>query len=202
MARKTSFTNEHTVEYVLTHKLKQTFTDSNYAIIYPHMGREFSNISKYIHTKDHFKMIGFFARRPKLNESLDTIDIKINQEIIDRSKLGYDKYNIPFFVGFPVANNFWNLNENIVWLETNELKGETVISFDSNTKKLIYPQEIRMTCNLDNFHSTIIHTNNRFDLSAAETAIRDINIGHTAYNALFVYGRTYKPFYLLIKTDN
>lgn len=193
---KTGFVNERTIEYVLANIINEVFQDVDHAVIYPHMGREGSNISKLIHLIDHFKMIGFFARRQKFDEFFDEIEIKINQEIIDKSVFAQDNYKIPFYAGFSLSDNFWTIRERIFWLNLAEIKHEQILNINSKTDK---PMNYNLIEDLKCCYNDLFYVDNTFNIVTAIDAIKAINKVGSYFHHFFGDVSSYKPFYLFLK---
>lgn len=121
-----SFISEHTAEYILIPKLTQILKQKYELVvpIYPWMTREGNNLSKSIHGRDRFKIVGFYPRRPKINLEENKILVKINIEFLEGAQEA-SKINIPMLAGCPLAKSFWELNEETqcIWIKLN---GETM----------------------------------------------------------------------------
>ena len=68
MAKATSDIGEHTAEFVIVPVLNQLLSKVYDSVtpIYPWISREGSNISLELHSRDKFKVVGLYPRRPKL----------------------------------------------------------------------------------------------------------------------------------------
>lgn len=194
--KTTSFVNERTVEYALVNIINELFQDIEHVVIYPHIGREGSNISKLIHSNDRFKIIGFFARRQKFDRSFNEIQIKINQQVVDKSIFAQKYYKIPFYAGFSLSNNFWTIREKIFWLDLTEIKHEQILDINPQTYK---SENYNFIEDLKCCYNAICHVDNEFDIITAITAIKAINKEGGYYHPFFGNSSSYRPFYLFIK---
>ncbi len=197
-----SFICEHTAEYTLvsrlTHILKEKF--EIVIPIFPWLTREGGNLSKHIHRQDYFKILGLYARRPKISRSNEKILVKINPDLI-RAAIEAKKTNIPMIAGCPLAKTFWELNENTecIWINLTEKTDyfyEIISEQDKfQVKNPTLDNEI-MKSNQDIFK--LINDNcEKLNLEIFTEAIRMIKAQSLSH--YFIGG--YKPVYFLLRNE-
>jgi hypothetical protein len=199
MEAYSSFISEHTAEFALIPRLTEILQNHYKLIvpIYPWMTKEGSILSRNLHSRDQFKMIALFPRRPKYSKNgLLNVYVKINYEIIQfyhvASKLG-----VPVIAGCPLIKNLWDLNAKFkcVWLKINEIaETEYLIEIDNHLNNIE---------DHDNFFYTNEEIINFFNIISYEinfdralTMFKELKKVST-FN--YFYGSTYKPIYFLLK---
>jgi hypothetical protein len=203
MKKATSYICEHSAEFALIPELKRVLKKKYDFVtpVFPWLTREGSNISHFIHGDDNFHVLALYPRRPKVS-SIDPpkIEIKINPELIETSKVG-SEHGIPFMAGCPLASNFWSLGAapELFWVKINE-----------NCKAIYTAQEIKHNkwSFIGNSQDTILETEEQLfafvsegteihNLDSFIEAIRDFRC-HLSTDSWF-FGGGYKPVYFLLK---
>ncbi|SDL20606.1 hypothetical protein [Pseudomonas indica] len=120
MSKLVSYVCERSAEYVLipelVRKLKERY--SFVTPIYPWMTREGSRFSRGLHRESRFRVLGLYARRPKISNADDgLIHVKINQEIVVAAAVGHS-LGIPMIAGCPLAKNLIELGHcnRFIWV--------------------------------------------------------------------------------------
>ena len=191
------FVSEHTGEYVLIEKLRESLGQKTYAFIFPHQTREGNTISREIHRDDIFSILGIFPRRPKIKiDEKESIYIKINTEVVN-SAVKANEYKIPFICGCPIARNIWTLNEKIVWINMNSIHEETILSIRMDDVTNSIENMSNSFHSVEKLKDFVNTTDNLFDIEKAMFSIRNISdsLGMNRY----FFGTIYKPFYVFIK---
>ena len=118
-----SFISERSAEYVLVPNLKSILLEkfSTVTPLFPWATREGGSLSKHIHGGETFRMIGLYARRPKLISTGTNITIKLNRQILMGAKQG-EELGIPIIAGCPLVKDFWELggDPECVWIRLDQ----------------------------------------------------------------------------------
>lgn len=200
-----SFICEHTAEYVLIPKLKSILKLKFDIVIpiFPWMTSEGNNLSKQIHAQDKFKIVGFYPRRPKINLKNNKIIIKINNEFIDGAEAA-SQINIPMLAGCPLANNFWELNDNTncIWIKLTD-KTKHHYEIECNTEdttefKILDKSEILDS--EDDILDFVIGSSKTHNLKTLIEGIQ--NIRQHSLTFYFMGFGSYKPIYFLLKESH
>lgn len=206
MKKATSFVGEYSVGLAIAPLLKEILHKEYEFVtpIFPWMSREGAIISKYLHQKDKFFIIGFYPRRPKILLSDNNMYLKINEQVILGARLG-QSLGIPIIAGYPIVRDFWELGKSprCLWakLDFNSVKNmEFVIEYEkakSNDVELsekIFHDENEML----KYFSTIVEP---FDIDNALEAFKRIKMVsiNSQLCSSFVYMGGYKPIYFLLK---
>ncbi|MDH3973337.1 MAG: hypothetical protein OEV42_03565 [Deltaproteobacteria bacterium] len=204
MNKSTSFICERTAEYVLIPALKQILQKKYEFVtpIFPWITREGSNISKAVHEKEKFHIVGLYPRRPKLANAEGTeIHIKINREIIAGAKSALE-HGIPVVAGCPLANNFETLGSepDCIWFNLYESTSENYhIEMDNgHMKSLLHKHIFASEEDLLNY---IVGNCNLLSLPDALEAFKGVKMksrGLGYYHPMAFMGG-YKPVYFLMK---
>lgn len=205
--KATSFISEHTAEFVLVPILKRILQKEFEFVtpIFLWMTREGSNISKFLHQNDKFKILGLYPRRPKITLTDKTIiHLKINEQIILGTQKAL-KIGIPIIAGCPLAKDFWELGKNpdCLWIRLNfksnknkEFKIKLVKSLhmDKDLAKMVLQKE-------DDILKYIIKNAKLFDFDKAMEAFKKIKMDsfNLEYYSSFAFWGGYKPIYFLLK---
>jgi hypothetical protein len=135
-----SFINERSAEYVLVPNLKSMLHEKFGIVtpLFPWLTREGGTLSKHIHEDGTFRMIGLYARRPKLVSTGTTITIKLNRQILMGAKQGED-LGIPIIAGCPLVKDFWELggNPQCVWIRLDQDSNDDIEIEIANFSKSI-----------------------------------------------------------------
>jgi hypothetical protein len=206
MIKEKSFIGEYSVGLSMVLSLKVILHERYRYVtpIFPWITREGSNISKYIHTNDQFRIFGIYPRRPKLTQDKTDIEFKFNQQILNGANRGL-KLGLPIIAGCPIVRNFWELSDNpiFLWIKVG-LSGTEEFSFkvvgDSpnftglSNDLLLHDQEILSFIDLHSKIFSIQHS-----IEAFKEISRD-SLG-VPYYSRFVFGGIYKPIYFLLKEN-
>lgn len=144
-----SFICERTAEYVLVPALKNILRRKFNVVVpmFPWATREGGNLSNQIHNNDRFRVVGLYARRPKLISPNDSnIIIKINRSILIGADYSSQR-GIPIIAGCPLARNFWELGNcpNNAWIKLEQESQDDFEIYCGNIQQFmpewIYPNE-------------------------------------------------------------
>ncbi len=206
MKMPTSFIGEHTVGLAICPILKEILHKKYELVtpIFPWMSREGGSVSKHLHEKDKFKIIGLYPRRPKISlGDTENIYLKINEQILlgAQTALGI---GVPIIAGIPLVRDFWNLGAfpKCLWIKLDFKHFEdkefriglttTESASDELTRKLLTEYQIL---------EYLSATSKTFDIANALDAFREIkmkSMNLKSYSSLAYMGG-YKPIYFLIK---
>ena len=206
MNKSTSFICERTAEYVLIPALKQILQKQYEFVtpIFPWITREGSNISKAVHEKEKFQILGLYPRCPKLaNVEGTEIHIKINREIIAGAKSALE-HGIPVIAGCPLANNFETLGSepDCIWFNLCESTSENYhIEMNNGRMKSLQNENIFASeADLINYAVGNSSFLSLPDALEAFKAIKMKSRGLEFYNPMAFMGG-YKPVYFLMKIN-
>lgn len=207
MKKATSFIGEHTVELTIVPILKKILQKKYEFVtpIFPWMTREGSNISKYLHKNEKFKIFGLYPRRPKFTISdKENIYLKISEQIILGAQSGL-ALGIPIIAGLPLVKNFWELGNNpqCLWMklvfEANEnldfkMKFDGTLSLDIELSKKVFQKENEIL-------NYINENTKSFEINEALEAFRKIKMDsiNMGFYSSFAFMGGYKPIYFLLK---
>lgn len=206
MVKEKSFIGEYSVGLSMVLPLKNILHERYRCAtpIFPWITREGSNISKYIHKNDLFRIIGIYPRRPKLVQDKTDIEFKFNQQIINGANCGL-QLGIPIIAGCPIVRNFWELSDNpkFLWINLGlSGRNEFSVKVESGVPNfiglsndlLLHDQEFLSIIDL---HSKI------FSIQDAINVFKEISREslRVPYYSRFVFGGTYKPIYFLLKEN-
>lgn len=193
MREPVSYICERTAEYVLIPELIK-YLKERYSFvtpIYPWMTRELSRFSREMHGATSLRMLGLYARRPKIMTGDDnSIYIKINREIVMASAVARD-FGIPMIAGCPLARNLIELGscDKFLWVDLNSIS-------PSDADSVIVVDELA-------WHKTSGEGIATFDLAQAmqttELAVRQIDLNTLAESIKAIgmarWGESYHPYY-------
>lgn len=202
----TSFICERSAEYALIPELMKELKKNfkHVTPIYPWISREGSNISKEIHSMRLFKIIGLYARRPKLSSFDDTtIKVKFSEQIIYGARTS-QRLGIPIIAGCPLARDFMELGNcnKFLWANLSkfsnydidfiaEVDGDGVIRNQPNS---YFFNNISEIIDLINGVSEV------FDVEKFIEVIKEIKMSSKSYNEYIpmAFMGGYKPVYFLL----
>jgi hypothetical protein len=132
----TSFISEHSSEYILVPKLAGLLTPHFHRVvpIYFLLTREGSVVSSQCDPSQIVRVVGVFARRPKVSRPEQShIEVTFNQSLFESARLS-SSLGIPTFAGVPLASSIMQLNLNMdcAWFHLTGLDGyvRLVVSLD------------------------------------------------------------------------
>ena len=204
MPEPISYICERSAEYVLipelVRKLKEKY--SFVTPIYPWMTREGSRFSKEHHAAVRFKVLGLYARRPKISNSDDLISVKINQEIVISAAVGY-RLGIPMIAGCPLARNLIELGrcDRFLWVDLKKVSSSDVdftILVDGSSHRGCFEKYV--IGDLEDVLRSVELDAREIDLSTLVEYVKTITMagkGSGAYHP-FAYMGGYKAVYLLM----
>ncbi|HAS6741155.1 TPA: hypothetical protein GRI37_22920 [Vibrio parahaemolyticus] len=202
----TSFICERSAEYALIPELmKELKKKFEYVTpIYPWISREGSNISKELHGMSSFKVIGLYARRPKLS-SLDdpTIKVKFSEQIIYGSRTAW-KLGIPIIAGCPLARDFMELGDckKFLWANLSKFSSHDIdFIAEVNADGVVSNQPKGYFFNdLSEVSALVDSASKDFDIRKFIEVIKDIKMNSKGYNQYvpMAFMGGYKPVYFLL----
>lgn len=206
MPKPTSYICERSAEYALipelVRKLKERF--SSVTPIYPWMTREGSGFSKELHTGCQFKVLGLYARRPKLMSFSDSsIQVKFNEGIILGAAAGRE-LGIPMIAGCPLARNFLELGScnSFLWADLRKFSSDEVdlnIVVDASLDyRRLY--ERYLIADLDDVLSIVEFEARYIDVRDLIDFVKIITMSGKEYGEYhpFAYMGGYKAVYILL----
>ncbi len=205
MPEPISYICERSAEYALipelVRKLKEIY--SFVTPIYPWMTREGSRFSREYHAAVKFKVLGVYARRPKLlNADDDLIHVKVNQEIVISAAVGRS-LGIPMIAGCPLARNLIELGccEKFLWLDLKKISpsdGDFTIVVDEASHKNSFERYV--IDDLAEILRTVELEARQIDLNTLVESVKTIAMAGKGYGAYhpFAYMGGYKAVYLLM----
>ena len=167
---------------------------------FPWLTREGNNLSKQIHGQDKFKIVGFYPRRPKINNTDNTIIIKINNEFIEGA-VEASKMNIPMLAGCPLAKNFWELDDNTkcIWIKLTD-KTKFHYEIECNIDKTTEFTVLDSTEILDSEDEILDFVIKNSETHDFDTLIQGIQTIREHSSTVYFMGfGSYKPVYFLLK---
>lgn len=201
MKEYSSFVSERTIEYVLIPALSKILKQKYTSVIpvFPWMTREGTKLSRTIHHKDKFRVVGLYPRRPKLNLfDSSKLLIKIREEFIIGSEIAL-KLSIPLIVGSPLIRNIWDLDKDpeCVWLrvdETSDLNYELMFDVKLNGYDLS-----NLTNNFKNHDDLLSFIDDRSMMYSYDEALNAFSKirRERNYGFIFFYSAP-KPIYFLL----
>ncbi|TRX75098.1 hypothetical protein [Pseudomonas mangiferae] len=196
MREPVSYICERTAEYTIVPELVRHLKSKHSYVtpIYPWMTRELSRFSRELPGAGGFKILGLYARRPKIRAGLDnSIYIKINREIVIASKVARD-FGIPMIAGCPLARNLIELGccDRFLWVDLHS----------------VYPSDADSLVVVDNFswdktsEEAFLNSDLAQVMQDAESVMREVNLNILAEAikaiGLAVQGIDYHPYYFKV----
>lgn len=204
MSEAKSFIGEYSIGLSLVPYIKEILHEEYEFVtpIFPWLTREGSNISKYLHRNDQFKIFGIYPRRPKLAFESEDLEFKINAHIIDGAHSGL-KLGIPIIAGCPLVKNFWELSNKIkfLWIRL-DLDNNNDFLFKIKKSETFNPALSRILFNKN--HEILDYINENANLLSIELAIeafKEVKMATISapFYSGFLFGGGYKPIYFLLK---
>lgn len=206
MKEPKSYVCERSVEYALIPELVKLLKSKykNVVAIFPWATREGSKTSLDVNGGLTFKVIGIYARRPKLHASSDKITVKLNESIIFAARKAAD-LGLPLIAGSILARSFFDLaateksvyfNLNTLPLDIDEIEAEFDCKgkVDADICPIIDHKEILK----------IIDTSaKQLDVQGFMNIVKEIKAASSGldyYNPM-VYMGGYKPVYVLFSEE-
>jgi hypothetical protein len=202
----TSYICERSAEYALIPELVSKFKTKYEFVtpIYPWISREGSNISRSLHGLKSFKILGLYARRPKLLDEDDPfITVKFSEQIIYGGHMGFE-LGIPMIAGCPLARNFFELStcKNFLWADLSKFSIDDIdiqisVDKDGKTSEIFNKFLIHKTDDVIDF---VELTSESFDLEMFIQAIKKIKMTSKGYGVYYpmAFMGGYKPVYFLL----
>jgi len=206
VTKPTSFICERTAEYALVPKVIDILLVKYGVVtpIYPWISREGSNISKAVNSDKMFKIIGLYARRPKLNSIKESnISVKYSGQIIYGAHKGIE-LGIPMIAGCPLARNFEELSRcnKFLWSDLSRFSLDDIDLQILVDKSGNVSQEFsRFVIDDDVDILEIIERNSMvFSIDSFIDAIKEIKMTSEGYGEYFplAFMGGYKPVYFLL----
>ncbi|EKO3802405.1 hypothetical protein NTE28_004937 [Vibrio harveyi] len=188
-----SFCSERTVEYMLVPRLVNILENHFDTVIplFSYATREFTKLSKNLHSKDNFQVIALFPRRPKIS---DTGEAGISFFYgLDEFQIITESFGVPVVTGSINASNLWELSkhENFVWFNMSQFVEEAYItpisSIHRNTPEAVYSENALVELAKN---SRSVTFNELVDIAKQGR----MKLGHHRY------GPRYRPVYILLKS--
>ncbi|EKO3962817.1 hypothetical protein F2K62_004098 [Vibrio fluvialis] len=188
-----SFCSERTVEYMLVPRLVNIFEKYFETVIplFSYATREFTKLSKNLHSKNNFQVIALFPRRPKIS---DTGEAGITVfDGLDEFQIITESFGVPVVTGSINASNLWELSkhENFVWFNMRQFLAEAYItpisSIHRNTPEAIYSENALVELAKN---SRSVTFNELADIAKQGR----MTLGH------HLYGPRYRPVYIMLKS--
>jgi len=206
MPRATSYICERSAEYALVPKLAHALRQKFEWVtpIYPWISREGSNISLELHEVKSFKVLGLYARRPKLYSSNDqNIKVKISEQIVYSAQKSLE-LGIPAVAGCPLARNFFDLGscDDFLWINMSKISIDDidlVIELGPDHKASeAFDKFLIPTC--DEIASLVEASSELFNIESFIRAIKEIKMAGTGYDSYIpmAFMGGYKPVYFLV----
>ncbi|ADQ79155.1 hypothetical protein Palpr_1005 [Paludibacter propionicigenes WB4] len=199
-----SFIGEYTIGLSIAPYMKNILKEKFKYVtpIFPWMTREGSNISKYLHKNDQFKILEIYPRRPKLTTKSNDIEFKINAQIIAGASSGL-KLGIPIIACCPLVKNFWELSDNpeFIWVKL-KLEKDEDMSIGIKENESFNPKSASIYFVNNSEILDYIESNSKlFSIEKALLAFREINMesSHLDFYPRLGFGGIYKPIYFLLK---
>jgi len=204
MSEAKSFIGEYSVGLSIVPCIKEILHEKYEYVtpIFPWMTREGSNISKFLHRSDQFRILGIFPRRPKLTSDSEDIEFKINAQIIAGAYGGLE-LGIPIIAGGPLVKNFWELSNNprFIWIRL-ELKKNDDFLIKIKETECFTPALTKILFNKN--QEILDYLNEKaklFSIEEALDAFREVKMitMNFPFHSRFLFGSVYKPIYFLLK---
>ncbi len=188
-----SYCSERTVEYMLIPQLVKIL-EQHFDVVVPIYSlatREFTKLSRSLHSGESFQVLALFPRRPKLTGKGEC-DITVNYGL-DHFQDITESYGIPVILGCTNATNYWELanKDNCIWLNMSLFREEGYIT-PLKTIMCRYPEAVYTESSLIDLavKSKYITIDELADIAREGRMV----LGHNWY------GPRYRPVYVLLKS--
>jgi hypothetical protein len=122
------FCSEHSVEYLLAPRLASLFAhrEQQAVSLFFWMRREGSAAARYSTPERPVRVAAIFARRPKLFDGPNAVEIKFNEELFEYASVARS-VGIPTLAGAPLATTIFDLGSEcpIVWFALEDMTAQT-----------------------------------------------------------------------------
>jgi hypothetical protein len=200
MYRLGSFLNEKTVEYILVPQLVEILHTKFESVIpfYFWANREGGSRTNSMMMDNDYKLIVFYARRPKIYSSDDEfILVNINTLLFERSKY-FEAYDIPLLAGVPLLSDFSKirLKSKCEWFQIGTTGHDESLLLNTVSENKIDLPNIKKLDPHD-IIGMIEQKSRRFEWPEIVSIIKNIQFSEN-YRWHFM-GERYKPVYILLR---
>jgi hypothetical protein len=195
-----SFLNEKTVEYILVPQLVEILHAKFECVIpfYFWANREGSTRTNKMMMHNDYKLIVFYARRPKIYSHDDErIQMKINTLLFERSKY-FGIYDIPLLAGVPLLSDFskMSLKSKCAWFQIGDSGYDESLILNTLSENTIDFPNIKKLEPSDVI-GLIEQRSRKFEWAEIVEIIKNVKYSEN-YHWHFM-GERYKPVYILVR---
>lgn len=200
----TSFISEHSSEYILVPQLIELLARHFTKIVplYFLLTREGNSMSCECSPSQAVKVVGVFARRPKIGTPEQPfIDVTFNASLFDSAQLA-SSFGIPTFAGVPLASSIMQLNlkTDCAWFQLLSVNGYATVRMLLDGTVMDWsadPNSLEGPISPADLAARIVEHSNSMEWGQAIEYLRLIRRG-TRESFLQPFGGGYHPFHLLL----